>query len=638
VAGDLDNTTGRAYTDAELLRHNDTALAELRNALLLAQGEFSLIALGCDYHRLRHLVNQDLVNAGLAVELQLPQQFQNLREIIQQATAEQTPPALLIVGLDYLTKADLQAVLHAINMGRDDLRQQFPFPIALWMNRRVRQQFLQQAPDSRSFSPAAIAFKLPPGELIYSLKAGTQQLFNTLLARGGDRELSTTSIRLIGSSALRSELEFAVADLAALNVSPDACLQASLDFLQGREAHSHLQMDTARERYEASLAFWDAHADAPPVLTPDADQGLTAADCRAVLWLHLGLWWRTYAVVQRATYDTSLRRARGYFEQLVGQFRDRDQTPHLARFIHVLAEVLQKQRDWAALETLANEGVSLHQETADPVRLARDHGFLAEVALIKEDWLTAQSEAAQALDILDTAEADLEDGETADPELSHALTVAKRFQRGWYRFLLGEAQMHLSDPRAALHYLEDARRETDPEVDLTLHLKVMEELIHHYFELGEYWAAFCVKQDLRQVEYRYNLRAFIGAGAVQPHRHLGTAQQFDKITEAAVAAEIRASGRLYDVEQLAQQLRTNSHAIVIVHGPSGVGKSSILTAGLVPTLRQPGSAIEGNPTLPLLIQTYGNWAQTLMRRWMMPWLPGIPPRLLIQQRRLLASR
>ncbi|RZM78602.1 nSTAND1 domain-containing NTPase [Leptolyngbya iicbica] len=626
MAGDLNDNTGRAYTDAELLRHNQTALAELRNALQLAQGEFSLIALGCDYHRLRYLVNQELVNAGLAEVLQLPQQFQNLREIIQHATGDRLPPGLLIVGLDYLTPADLQAVLRATNMGRDDFRQQFPFPIAIWMNRRVRQQFLQQAPDSRSFSPAAIAFKLPAGELIHSLKVGTQQLFNTILARGGDREPSTTSIRLIGSDALRSELEFAVEDLAAQGVTPDACLQASLDFLQGREAHSRLEMDTARERYERSLAFWDAHAD--PESSPALETaGLTAADCRAVLWLHLGLWWRTYAAVQRATYEASLRQARGYFEPLLEQFRDRDQTPHLARFIHVLAEVLQKQRDWVALEILANEGISLHQETADPVRLARDHGFLAEVALIKEDWLTAQSEAAQALDILDTAEADLEDGETSDRDLAQALIVAKRFQRGWYRFLLGEAQMHLSDPRAAIHYLEDARRETDPEVDLTLHIKVLEELIHHYFELGQYWDAFCIKQDLRQVEYRYNLRAFIGAGAVQPHRHLGTVKQFDGITEAAVAAEIRASGRLFDVERLATRLQGNPHAIVIVHGPSGVGKSSILTAGLVPMLRRQGSSIEGNPTIPLLIQTYGNWEQTLntaLNDALKPWFPILP--------------
>jgi intracellular sulfur oxidation DsrE/DsrF family protein len=85
VDGDVDNI-GRDYSDTELLQHNQAQLQELRNALRFSVGKFSLIALGCDYHRLRHLVNQDLVNAGLVEVLQLPQQFQNLREIIQQYT------------------------------------------------------------------------------------------------------------------------------------------------------------------------------------------------------------------------------------------------------------------------------------------------------------------------------------------------------------------------------------------------------------------------------------------------------------------------------------------------------------------------------------------------------------------------
>jgi tetratricopeptide (TPR) repeat protein len=624
VDGDLGNSTGRAHSDTELLQYNQAKLAELRNALKFSSGEFSLIPVACDYHRLRTLINRDLVEAGLADVLQLPQQFLNLREVIQQHIAGQTPPALLIVGLDYLAEPDLRAVLRAANMGRDAFRQQFPFPIVLWMNRHVRQQFLHQAPDFRSFSPAAITFDLPVGELINALRTGTQQLFSNILERGGDRELSTPSIRLIGSDALRSELDFAIQDLAAQAVTPTPRLQASLDFLQGREAHSRLEMETARAGYERSLAFWQAQVDADEaeLVEPGA---LTAAECRAVLWLHLGLWWRSYAVVQRASYAASLRQARHYFEQLVEHFRDRDETVHLARFIHVLAEVLQKQRDWQALEDLANEGIRLHQETQDPVRLARDHGFLAEVALVKEDWLTAQSEAEQALTILAAAEASVTDDSAEEADLTDALAVAKSFQRGWYRFLKGEAQMHLADPQEAIQYLEAARWETDPDVDLTLHLKVLEELIHHYFELGDYWDAFSVKQELRRVEYRYNLRAFIGASAVQPHRHPGGA--LTDATGAAIAAEIRASGRLRDVEQLAQKLQSNQHSILIVHGPSGVGKSSVLTAGLLPTLQSRGFTIGGTPTIPLLVQTYNNWLQSLnqaLDEELAPWRDPAP--------------
>jgi hypothetical protein len=607
VAGKSTAIVGRVHSDAELLQYNQDSLAELRNVLELAAGEFSLTLAACNYHRLRNLVVEQLLQENLVEVLRLPRTVVNLRETIQQAVGDRPPPALMVIGLDYLTEPELRAVLQGANLSRDGFRRCFPFPLVLWMNRRVRQQFARYAPDFRSFAPSAITFSLPPAELVHSLQTGTDQVFANVLERGGDRELTTTSIRLYASDALRSELEFAVQDLMTHDITPGPELQASLDFLQGRQAHSQLEMETAQTYYQRSLAFWAEQVDTTS-LPSETAAPLTPADKQAVLWLHLGLWWRNYAVVQRVTYESSLRQARSYFEPLLQHFRETEQTLHLARFIHVLAEVLQKQRDWQALEALAVEGITLHRETRDPIRLARDHGFLAEVALIKEDWLTAQSEAEQALALLETAQESLEEA-PEDIELANALDIANSFQRGWYRFLLGEAQMHLRDPEAAIQYLEAARWETDPDVDLTLHLKVLQELIHHYFELGRYWEAFDVKQELRQVEYRYNLRAFIGAGAVQPHQRIASAKQFDEITYAAVAAEIRASGRLQDVEALVVRLRSPQHAIIVIHGPSGVGKSSILSAGLLPALRN--FSIDGNPTVPILVQTYGNWQQSL---------------------------
>ena len=607
MAGNLESNRGRVYSDDDLLQYNQASLEELRTVVQLSSGEFSLTLAACNYTHLRTLVNQKLAREGLAEVMRLPRDIISLRETIQHQLEDRTPPALMVVGLDYLTKPQLMAVLQGANLSRDGFRQHFAFPIVLWMNQRGRQQFARYAPDLRSFSPAAIHFKLPPEELIYSLQAGTNQFFFNILERGGDRELTTTSIRLHASDALRNELEFAIQDLVANNIVPNPSLQAGLDFLQGRDAHSQLEMEVARDRYERSLAFWHTQVEAGNVVPTDPE-ALTPEDKRAVLWLHLGLWWRSNGVVQRVTYESSLRQARRYFEQVIRYFRDHDQTIHLARFIHVLAEVLQKQRDWGSLEAIANEGVRLHLETNDSVRLARDHGFLAEVALIKEDWLTAQSEAQQALDILATAQESL-DERPEDFALANALEIARSFQRGWYRFLLGEAQMHLTDPQEAVQYLEAARWETDPEVDLTLHLRVLNELIAHYFEMGCYWEAFDVKQERRQVEYRYNLRAFIGAGALQSHQSIGAAQPFDDTTQAMVAAEIRASGRLRDVETLAQRLQSNQYSIIIIHGPSGVGKSSILTAGLLPRLRS--VYFQGRTTQPILVQTYGNWPQAI---------------------------
>ncbi|MBE7385988.1 MAG: hypothetical protein F6J95_031950 [Leptolyngbya sp. SIO1E4] len=610
------------HSDAELLQSNQTSLEELRIVLRREAGEFSLTVAACNYNRLRNLVVDQFAQANQAMVLRLPSPITSLIETIHTYIDRAPPPALLVTGLELLGEAELIAVLKGANLSRDEFRKHFPFPIVLWMTERVRQHFARYAPDLRSFSPSAIAFSLPPGELLYALHAGTNQLFFNILEQGGDRDLTPPSIRLKGSDALRSEVEFAIQDLVASGYTPDPDLTASLDFLRGREAHSRLEMDTARVCYERSLAHWQTQVETgihPDTRADTLTPPPTPADKRAVLWLHLGLWWRSYAVLQRVTYQPSLRQARQYFEQLLQHFREEDQRLRLARFIHVLAEVRQKQRDWEMLETLAVEGITLHQETRDAIRLARDHGFLAEVALIREDWLTAQSEANQALALLKTAQ----QGLTANPEnidLANALDIANSFQRGWYRFLLGEAQMHLHDPEAAIQYLEAARWETDPEVDLTLHRQVLEELIHHHFDLGHYWEAFDAKQELRQVEYRYNLRAFVGAGAVQPHQRTAVAQRLDEATHTAVAAEIRASGRLQDVEALVNRLQADQHQLIIIHGPSGVGKSSILSAGLLPAIRTVYP--QGRITLPILVQTYGNWQQGIaaeLNKALAPW-------------------
>ena len=594
-------------SDVELLKHNQNSLEELQTVLRREAGEFSLTVAACNYHRLRNLITDHFVQAHQAQVLPLPLNITSLVDTIHTHLQEVSPPSLMVTGLELLKEAELMAVLKGANLSRDEFRKHFPFPIVLWMTERVRQQFIRYAPDFRSFSPSAISFTLPPGELIQALHAGTNQFFFNSLEREGDRNLTSTTIRLKDSNALRSEVEFAIQDLIASGITPDPDLEASLDFLQGREAHSRLEMDTARDCYERSLAYWQAQVETG--LEPEPDPASpTPTDKRAVLWLHLGLWWRNYAVLQRGTYPSALRQARNYFERLLRYFREEDQNTRLAHFLHVLAEVLQKQRDWEKLEALAVEGITLHQETQDTIRLARDHGFLAEVALIREDWLTAQSEANQALALLEKAQGTLKEN-PEEIDLANALEIANSFQRGWYRFLLGEAQMHLTDPEQAIQYLEAARWETDPEFDLTLHRQVLEELIHHHFELGHYWEAFDVKQELRQVEYRYNLRAFIGAGTVQPHQRTAVAKCLDETTHAAVAAEIRASGRLQDVEALVSRLQSDQTQLVIIHGPSGVGKSSILSAGLLPAVQR--LYPQGRITLPLLVQTYGNWQQGL---------------------------
>lgn len=593
------------HSNTELLHHNQASFDELQKVLRREAGEFSLTLAACNYNRLRHLVVDQFVQTGQAMELRLLPDVISLVDAIHQSIGDTSPAALMVTGLELLQKPELIAILKGANLSRDEFRKHFSFPVVLWVTERVRQKFTRYAPDLRSYSPPAIAFTLPRGELLYYLKVTTNQLFFNILERGGDRDLATLTLQLRGYDTLRNELEFAIQDLTTNGLTPDPDLQASLDFLRGRDAHSRMDMAAAQEHYQRSLAYWEAKTVAGFDAGDVADI-ITPADKQAVLWLHLGLWWRNYAERQRGQAAEALRAARRYFELLLRYFRDEDAVTRTACFIHFLAEVLQKQRDWETLEYLAVEGLSLHQQTQDAIRMARNRGFLAEVALIREDWLTAQSEATHALTLLETAQKKLKTT-PEDIDLHNALKRAQRFQRGWYRFLLGEALIRLSEIEQALQYLDAARWETDPAIDLTLYLQILQGLIRHYFDLGYYWDAFDVKQELRQVEYGYNRRAFVGAGTVKPHQRTTVAQTVDDPTNSAVAAEIQASGRLQDVKALTTRLADKTKRLVVIHGPSGVGKSSILNAGLLPALRTLYPS--GRTTLPILVQTYSNWQQ-----------------------------
>lgn len=123
-----------------------------------------------------------------------------------------------------------------------------------------------------------------------------------------------------------------------------------------------------------------------------------------------------------------------------------------------------------------------------------------------------------------------------------------------------------------------------------------------------------MKQEKIQIEHQYGYRAFIGASQLQPQRYkinpLAQNSKFPHIPED-VAQEIAASGRQKDINRLLERLTRADCKLTIVHGPSGVGKSSILKAGLVPTLHE--KAIGDRIAIPITLSTYSDWVTVLGR-------------------------
>lgn len=621
------------YSSTDILAHNQMALTELGRAIRLRPDRFSLILAHCNYSRLRNLVTESLKRTAAAIELVLPESIGTLRQAIAAHAPATLPPVLVVSGLEGVQAVG--DVIKAANLGRDELRKSFSFPLVLWVNDDILQLINRHAPDLKSIATAPIAFTYPSGEVVYSLHQGANELFATMLSLGDESSYPESAPRYQRGSALRTELDFALAEIAQNPGALDGALQASLSFLKGRDAFSRGDMVLARYQFEVSLEYWESItiertvAGRPPISggaaiswqgdsgqvvsgsatpgeigKPLSHAGLmppppTPQEKQAVLLFYLGATWRSLAALQRVVYTESLHQAEDYFRRCLEVFRAGARWQLLGRFIHALAEVYEKLDRWTDLEATAQEGITLHR--GDPVRLARDYGYLAEVALADGHPQTAKQQAERALEVLKVADA-LQPGQGLAAAFD--LAVADQFQKSWYLFLLARVEIALGHPDLAIDLLELARYQAQPKHDLVLYRRILATLRRQYYEQKAYRAAFHVKLEQRQVETRFRLRAFVGAGQIQPYES-ALALVPGGPTQALLATEIQSSGRQTDVDVLTNRLEQPRFPLVIIHGPSGVGKSSILYAGLVPALGR--SFPQGRSTLPVLVKNYRDW-------------------------------
>ncbi|MBD3882748.1 hypothetical protein IFO70_13330 [Phormidium tenue FACHB-886] len=682
---------------------NDRALQTLVRSIQLNPGEFTLIVVRCNYGRLRRMIINQLQETTalkireLRVGASLLPLYTAVRTIAARRPPEETgeidpadlPQAVMITGLE--ASLNLEALLSGANLVRDEFRKHCPFALVIWATDHVFQTLAAAAPDLKNFAAGSISFKFPVEELLYSIRAYADHLFATLLNEGGDRFLPNSVLKLDPGSRLRTELEFALNDIYASGCPLDPELKASIDFLRGRDAQARLDMEQARLFYEESLSFWkqgsgekarsekkadSENADSendrqkaddpankptstafslpyPPsfilhpssfILPPSAYR-----ERQACLLFHLGAWWRRYARMQRADYHRASLEAKRYFQQCLEIFQQDGRSELVARFIVALGETLRKLESWGELEAIAQAGVRLHEIYTDPSRLARDYGFLAEVALARTpsstaNWTEARTYAEQALSILDRLEQtsgkiltqlpmaeevgqDSQEGSyktlpnltdqavlnvTADGIEEDSLALEEEAHRGRYLLLLARSLSKLGDRQMAIEAAEEARSIVSPQVDPSLYIQILGELRSLYFQQALYLEAFQAKQQQRILRQQYGFTAFVGASRLEPRQLAGQEELSPAVVQAVVTQEIAASGRQQDVNRLVARVSLPKDKLTIIHGASGVGKSSILTVGLIPTLRQKRT-LEARLLLPVLVSIYTDWLNSLDR-------------------------
>jgi WD40 repeat protein len=514
-------------------------LKRLLRAIALSEGDFALLLARCNSIEVRdHLVADLKAQLGSRLydrHVTDADGVVNLVDILDEV-GEGTQ-VISVTGLE--ASPHLHDILALANNAREEFRKRFKFPLVLWVTDEVESELRRRSPDLASWAAPSFDFALDRAELQAMLERETADVLDWAFAREGKRGIG-------------QELQWAWQEWQRLeeNRSPELAAKVALAF--GIEAGSG---DAAQEHFENCLA--------------QVSTGSLAAAAR----YRLGLWWQLRGKQERVNFLDYCDRAREQLQRAWQEPEGKQVSVALALGEILLDLALHetgKAPQWHALANFADELVILPDWAA---------GLRAEVAIARQDWQVAKTEAEKALQ--------------------------GQERQGFYLLSLGRSLIGMDRAKEAIAPLEQAKALVLPDVDPDLHIRILQALHRAYTVVGNYRDAFTAKCDRESVETSYGFRAFIGAGRLQPQRRVGA------IGEDAME-EVAASGRRLDIEALVDRVKRSDCRLTVVHGPSGVGKSSLLQSGLVPALRK--VIHQSRSVQPVVIEHYEDWQGELANK------------------------
>src|SRR5919202_774819 len=603
----------------EVAASNERSLSTLSRAITLSEGHFALILVRCNYEVCKEQMWQRLqALAGVRLsELVLRKSIKSLYTPIVTALAGQPTSALIVFGLESVTAID--RVLILTNQVRDEFRKNLTLRLVLWVTVEVLQKLTRFAPDFKSWAATSIKFELATKQLLALWQQTADGLLTTLLGRDLGEFLPNDVFQLGPGCRRRQELESALRDLASRGVSLAPAQWATWQFILGRDAFSCDQLDVALQQYQESLNVWqrevDRGGDGENLSHPKSKiQNPKSLERVGIVLHHIGLCYCRQAELQQLTCRTNWEQAKESFSAAIEVFTLARRQDLVAQLTIQLGEVLKQLGNWTELQALALHFLDEPQTQNNPVRLAQAYGFLAAVAHAQSEWEDAKYLALTALDLLEQCQL---------PQL---------LNQGWYLLYSAKAQRQLGELAAAIANLEQAiKAETLLPSSLKqqpqLYIYILEELRSLYFEQQQYLRAFELKQQQRSIEQQYGFSTFLGAAPLQPFTQQG---------RGISSLEIAAAGRQSDVNRLIERLSRNDHKLTIIHGSSGVGKSSLINAGLVPTLE--ARIIGAREVMPVVQTVYRDWVGELERRLVEALTSWRVERLQIEEQLHLSSR
>ena len=600
---------------SDLVQLNQSMLESLAWELETSQENFSLTFACCNFSSLRDCSIKALHNLSTVPiqELRLDFTARALYTTILQAVQDDPPVALIVLGFERLQ--DIDQVLLTVNQVREEFRKNFKFPIVFWLNEHILKKFTRLAPDFKSWAKT-IVFTLPPESRIALLQQEIDTVFDNILAQGDGSLPRSMILRLQidvqNLSGLIPEIDatstkrnFEGTATPRLIIAPS--LAASFYFIRGQIASGKNQIEDAHRLYKHSLfLFKQAVQRLPPQSTNGEieHQRFRLIEQQACVLFHLGLGWRRYAVMRRSKWRQACRIAERYYRSCVNVLEQTGHSEQVAKFIGALGEVLQRTEQWRPLKEIALKALTLHTLNRDSIRLSYAYGLCAEVELAQSKWEEAEKYAEKALQVgsdLDLAS----EMETTNPLLQ------RDYFESLYRLLLACAERGLGRISEAKSNLEMARSQCKSTYDPLLHIRILKEL--QVLLLNDQklpLEAFKVKQERDSIEYQYGFQPFIGAIPLQPQREvLRTEPTLNETEVVERGRELSTSGREEHIKQLWERIGQSYYSLIILYGQSGVGRTSLLVAGLVPKLRH--ETMGDKCIVPVVLSSYVDWVSKL---------------------------
>jgi len=605
---------------AQLSPENQSRLAQLADTLDLMEGEPALILAVAPGRAIQQRLRAALPEFCAAIAIATPREFYvpvGAEEIYHPLQAflaahnDEISGAVTIAGLTELDNFSLEACLKDLNRSREQFRHSLALPMVMWVDDRVRQMMTRQINDFKSWTTAIVFVSEPELQQEWLREQG--QKIQRGIEQSDEFQPNDRFLEAADAQELRHFLQPPIAELIdRWHLPPD--LVWEVQFWQGRQdlASSGQGANAARK----ALAIFQTLRESPLAPlgklgkggTGSGETGSSGLQQEGLVALHEAWAYQRLGEPEqaKAAFDRALEILRlGYgtavwprwWWQRWQLLLDLEQWPQvqgeLEESVEIFDRLLQedfnqwwpycvvKNRVWACIHQIQSDRFGQVQQTAAGCALwqtGRQRGNtwrrwqgerlrLGQLALEME-----QDPAQQERSIRDSLAA-------IDPET----------------FLQIEADFGI----AGL-----AKRWGRRLVDLVTQLR---KLLH---QRGEHGEAFDWKQKQRQWELEFGLRAFMGAGQFQ-------------VTGNEVAAEalFAASGRGEDVRFLVEErLGLDAYKFVTIYGPSGVGKSTLVEAGLVPALRRhrfPG----GRRGVPVLVRVYENWQEEVLKQLHTPLNP-----------------